>query len=76
MKEFASMIKKGMLQGASIEQKQVFRNMMTSILLNESVYMPVLHMMLPMQVNGNLMLTRMPGRNLLKRMRAGWCRGS
>ncbi len=59
MKEFASMIKKGMLQGASIEQKQVFRNMMTSILLNESVYMPVLHMMLPMQVNGNLMFAEM-----------------
>lgn len=59
MKEFASMIKNGMLQGASVEQKQVFRNMMTSILLNESVYMPVLHMMLPMQVNGNLMFAEM-----------------
>ena len=33
--------------------------MMTSILLNESVYMPVLHMMFPMQVNGNLTFAEM-----------------
>ncbi len=33
--------------------------MMTSILLNESVYMPVLHMMLPMQVDGNLTFAEM-----------------
>jgi len=59
MKGFVSMIQNGMQQGANIEQKQVFKNMMTSILLNESVYMPVLHMMLPMQVNGNLTFTEM-----------------
>lgn len=59
MKGFVSMIQNGMQQGANVEQKQVFKNMMTSILLNESVYMPVLHMMLPMQVNGNLTFTEM-----------------
>ncbi|MCI8321256.1 MAG: hypothetical protein HFH02_09305 [Dorea sp.] len=59
MKGFVSMIQNGMQQGANIEQKQVFRNMMTSILLNESVYMPVLHMMLPMQVDGNLTFAEM-----------------
>ena len=59
MKGFVSLIQNGMQQGANIEQKQVFRNMMTSILLNESVYMPVLHMMLPMQVNDNLTFAEM-----------------
>lgn len=58
-KGFVSMIQNGIQQGANIEQKQVFRNMMTSILLNESVYMPVLHMMFPMQVNGNLTFAEM-----------------
>ena len=58
-KGFVSMIQNGMQQGANIEQKQVFKNMMTSILLNESVYMPVLHMMFPMQVNGNLTFAEM-----------------
>ncbi len=59
MKEFATLIEKGMKEGASLEQKQVYRNMMTSILLNESVYMPVLHMMLPMQVDDRLMFAEM-----------------
>lgn len=59
MKEFANMIEKGMKEGASPEQKQIYRNMMTSILLNESVYMPVLHMMLPMQVDDRLMFAEM-----------------
>ncbi len=59
MKEFAAMIEKGMKGGANFEQKQVYRNMMTSILLNESVYMPVLHMMLPMQVDDRLMFAEM-----------------
>ncbi len=59
MKQFADMIRDGMENGANIEQKQVFRNMMTSILLNESVYMPVLHMMMPMQVEDKLMFAEM-----------------
>lgn len=59
MKQFADMIKDGMENSASLEQKQVFRNMMTSILLNESVYMPVLHMMLPMQIDDRLMFAEM-----------------
>lgn len=58
MKEFAALIERGMKEGG-LEQRQVYRNMMTSILLNESVYMPVLHTMLPMQVDDRLMFAEM-----------------
>jgi len=59
MKEFTNIIKEGMENGGSPEQKQVFQNMMTSILLNESVYMPVLHMMLPLLVEDRMMFAEM-----------------
>ena len=59
MKGFVSLIQNGMQQGANIEQKQVFRNMMTSILLNESVYMPLLHFILPFQYEGNNVMSEM-----------------
>lgn len=59
MKEFASVIKDGITKGTNPEHKQVFRNMLTAILLNESVYMPVLHLMLPMQVEDKLMFAEM-----------------
>ncbi len=59
MSKFADLIRDGMTKGADLEQKQVFRNVMQSIVLNESVYMPVLHMMLPMQVDGRMTFAEM-----------------
>ncbi|CUX49134.1 hypothetical protein [Clostridium sp. C105KSO13] len=59
MNRFAEIIKSGMAGEAGSSQKAAFENMMHSILLNESVYMPVLHMMLPMQVGERLMFAEM-----------------
>ncbi len=50
MKGLSDMIESGLASDASPETKETLRNLMQSILLNESVYMPVLHMMLPMTV--------------------------
>lgn len=59
MDQLAEIIKEGAGGAAGTENKQVFRELMKSFLLNESVYMPVLHMMLPMQVDGKLMFGEM-----------------
>ncbi len=50
MKGLSDMIESGLASDAPAETKETLRNLMQSILLNESVYMPVLHMMLPMTV--------------------------
>jgi len=47
-----SIIARGMSGEAGLSSKAVFQNMMSSILLNESVYMPLLHYTLPANVNG------------------------
>ncbi len=44
----------GMEGEAGSDNKIVFKNLMQSILLNESVYMPVIHTMLPMMVGGKM----------------------
>lgn len=59
MKNLGRLIEDGMAGAGGVEQRAVFKNIMQSILLNESVYMPVLHMMLPMQVEGRLMFAEM-----------------
>lgn len=59
MEKFLSVIEAGVNGEGGIENKQVFRNLMSAILLNESVYMPVLHMMLPMEVDGRLMFSEL-----------------
>ncbi len=53
------LIRNGASGEAGLENKMVFRNLMQSILLNESVYMPVLHLMLPLQVGERLMFSEM-----------------
>lgn len=45
-------IAKGMNGAAGVESKAIFENMMSSLLLNESVYMPLVHMTIPAEVNG------------------------
>ncbi len=59
MDEFARLLEEGIAKGANMEQKLAFQNMMTSVLLNESVYMPLLHLMLPMQMDDKLMYAEM-----------------
>ena len=59
LKEFAALIKEGATKGSNPEHKAAFRNLMFSSVLNESVYMPVLHTLIPMKVNERLMLAEM-----------------
>lgn len=41
------------------ENKAVFTNMMNALLLNESVYMPFIHLMLPVELNGQTMFSEL-----------------
>ena len=41
------------------EAKSVFANIINSLLLNESVYMPLLHLMIPADIDGKLMFSEM-----------------
>jgi len=41
------------------EAKTVFANIINSLLLNESVYMPLLHLMIPADIGGRLMFSEM-----------------
>ncbi len=49
-------IKEGM--NSSQEEKAVFQSLMQAVLLNESVYMPVIHTMLPLNIDGKLMFAQ------------------
>lgn len=44
---------------SSHEAKAVFANIINSLLLNESVYMPLLHLMVPADIGGRLMFSEM-----------------
>lgn len=59
MKQLGEIIKRGVAGEAGIENKMVFKELMRALLLNESVYMPVLHLTLPLNVNGRLMFSEM-----------------
>ncbi len=48
------------LQGeAGVETQDAFHNIMNSVLINESVYMPLQHVMIPLNWNGELMFSEM-----------------
>ncbi len=57
--KFLSIVESGMRGDAGLENRQVFENVVNALLLNESVYMPVLHLMLPIELNGHLMFSEM-----------------
>lgn len=52
MDQFVEILQKGMEGAAGTESKAIFQNMMSSMLLNESVYMPLLHLVIPAEVDG------------------------
>ncbi len=56
---FVNIVQSGLRGEAGLENRQVFENVVNSMLLNESVYMPVLHMMLPVELNGHLMFSEL-----------------
>ncbi|MPM56816.1 hypothetical protein SDC9_103631 [bioreactor metagenome] len=50
-------MEKGIKGEAGYENVDVFKNILTSMLLNESVYMPFVHIMLPMNVDNSMMFS-------------------
>lgn len=57
--KFLNIVESGIRGDAGLENRQVFENVVNAMLLNESVYMPVLHLMLPIELNGQLMFSEM-----------------
>lgn len=49
---FLNILRSGVKGEAGIENREAFLNIMNGMLVNESVYMPVLHVMLPLILNG------------------------
>lgn len=63
MTDFADSLSKLLLRGANgqagLENVQQFYTIMNGLLLNESVYMPLLHFILPFQFEGNNVVSEM-----------------
>lgn len=59
MARLADIIRSGVMGEAGVENKMAFKSIMQAFLLNESVYMPVLHLTLPLNVNGTLMFSEL-----------------
>ena len=54
-----SIIAKGMGGEAGLQSKAVFANIVSSILINESVYMPLIHLTIPADVNGGMFFSEL-----------------
>lgn len=52
-----NILERGIKGEAGYENVEVFRNILSSMLLNESVYMPLLHIMLPMEIDNSMMFS-------------------
>ncbi len=57
--QLASLIEEGVDGKAGTENISLFKNMMQSILLNESVYLPLHHMVIPLSYQGAHMLSEL-----------------
>lgn len=57
--QLINIIAKGMNSEAGYQNKAVFHNLVSSVLINESVYMPLLHYMLPANVNGTMFFSEL-----------------
>ncbi|QIB68387.1 hypothetical protein Ami103574_03225 [Aminipila butyrica] len=55
--QLVNILTKGLDGQAGYQNTQVFQNILQSALLNESVYMPLLHMMFPVEYNGRQMFS-------------------
>lgn len=55
--QLQTLLKEGNEGGAGLEKKPLFLNLVHSMLLNESVYMPLLHAMFPINIGGRQMMT-------------------
>lgn len=52
--KFISVLSRGIAGESGIANRPVFENMLQSMLINESVYMPLLHAVIPAELFGNL----------------------
>lgn len=57
MDKLTTIIQKGLEGHAGYENKLVFQNVMQSILINSSVYMPLLHVLIPVEMFGKFMFS-------------------
>ncbi len=57
--KFLDFLRTGVNGGTGLENRQTFLNMMNSMILNESVYMPLLHLAFPININGKKLFTEM-----------------
>ena len=57
--KIASLTHRALKGEAGPNVQEAFHNIMNSILINESVYMPLTHIMLPLDWNGNLVFSEM-----------------
>lgn len=57
--KFVDFLKTGINGGTGLENRQLFQGMVQSLVLNESVYMPLLHLAFPVNINGRKMFSEM-----------------
>ena len=57
--KLSELICRGAAGEVGSENKQVFREILNSLLLNESVYMPLLHLMMPVKLDDRLMFSEL-----------------
>ncbi len=57
--KFVDFLRTGVNGGTGLENKQVFQSMLQSLVLNESVYMPLLHLAFPVDIKGRKMFSEM-----------------
>ncbi|MBR1659200.1 MAG: hypothetical protein IJ705_02625 [Oscillospiraceae bacterium] len=57
--QMASLASRALRGEGGVGMQEAFHNILNSVLINESVYMPLQHIMLPMNWNGNLMFAEM-----------------
>lgn len=59
LSKMLDIIQKGIRGEAGYENKAVFEEVIRSMLVNESVYMPLMHLMFPVEINGRKMFSEL-----------------
>lgn len=57
--KFLDFLRTGVNGGTGLENKQMFHQMLLSLVLSESVYMPLLHLTFPVNINGKKLFSEM-----------------
>lgn len=55
--QFLTVLTEGLNGAGGLENRQIFERLMNSFLMNESVYMPLLHLMLPIEMFGKRIMS-------------------